>query len=147
MTVADRIREVMGRRGLTIEAFANALGEKPQRVKDVLRGKQRVPEEMLVALARMHEDVVYLLTGMPAAVHAKLAVIGEASGLMQRAGVPKELGATLMPEIIKLIENVPELQPDETGLLQSYRRCSLEDREVIRRMAERFADQGKPSRQ
>ena len=139
MAITDRIRELMDRRGLTIEGLAIALGEKPQRVKDVLRGKQRVPEEMLVALARMHEDVVYLLTGLPAAAHAKLAVIGQASGLMQRAGVPKEIGALLMPELIKLLEQVPALMPDETELLTAYRNCSADDKAAVRGMANRFA--------
>lgn len=65
MTVPDRLREVIAARGLTIDGFATLLGEKLQRVKDVLRGKQRLPESMAAAMAREGFDVNYVLTGMP----------------------------------------------------------------------------------
>lgn len=62
--MASRIREVMDAAGVTIDTFAALLGEKSQRVKDVLRGKQRPPADMLVALAAMDGvDVQYVLTG------------------------------------------------------------------------------------
>ncbi len=57
----------MDRRELTIDAFAKALGEKPQLLKDIFRGRQRVPEQVLAALVRMNEDVGYLLTGIQTA--------------------------------------------------------------------------------
>ena len=64
MTIPDRMRELMAERRLTIEGFADLLGEKLQRVKDVLREKQRVPESMLAAMQREHFDVGYVLTGV-----------------------------------------------------------------------------------
>lgn len=62
--VPDRLREAMSDRGMTIDAFAELLGEKPQRVKDVLRGKQRAPEALLAAMQRQGFDVGYVLTGI-----------------------------------------------------------------------------------
>lgn len=139
MSVADRIKEVMAQRGMTVEAFATAIGDKPQRVKDVLRGKQRVPEDMLVALAGMKVDVAYLLTGMPAAVHSKLGAISQASELMQRIGVPQEIGRELMPAIIEALEAAPSLPADEGDLLNDYRRCEPEDKKQISILAKRLA--------
>lgn len=64
MSAPERLRELMEARGLTIEAFAQLVGEKgPQRVKDVLRQKQRIPEQMLAAMQREGFDVGYVLTG------------------------------------------------------------------------------------
>ena len=140
MGIADRIREVMDARGLTVEAFAREIGDKPQRVKDVLRGKQRVPEDMLASLARMRIDVAYLLTGIPSAGHAKLAAIGQASDLMQKAGVPKALGAELMPALIDALERASELPPAEQALVEAFRRCSEADRQVLQQMADRFSE-------
>lgn len=66
-TPADRIREVIEATGLTIDAFATRIGEKPQRVKDVLRGKQRAPADMLEAIARLpNVDIQYVVTGFRA---------------------------------------------------------------------------------
>lgn len=65
MSIADRIKEVIDSSGLTIYQFAEKVGDKPQRVKDVLRGKQRVPEDMLVSLVEIfHIDANWLLTGI-----------------------------------------------------------------------------------
>lgn len=44
-------------------AFAQLLGQKLQRVKDVLRGKQRLPQDMIEGLYREGFDVSYILTG------------------------------------------------------------------------------------
>lgn len=64
MSVADRIREVMTGAGLTVDRFAEALDEKPQRVKDVLREKQRAPEDFLVKVIQRFEiDANWLLIG------------------------------------------------------------------------------------
>lgn len=66
MSVADRIREVMTGAGLTVDRFAEALDEKPQRVKDVLREKQRAPEDLLVKIIQRFEiDANWLLIGAP----------------------------------------------------------------------------------
>lgn len=65
MPVVERIRELMG--GLSIPAFAAHIGEeKPQRLKDVLTGRQRVPEDMLIRiLERTGCDANWLLLGTP----------------------------------------------------------------------------------
>ena len=64
MGVADRIREVMKGAGMTVDRFAEALDEKPQRVKDVLREKQRAPEDLLVKIIQRFEiDANWLLMG------------------------------------------------------------------------------------
>lgn len=63
--IGTRIRDVIFQKGLTIEQFASLLDDKPQRVKDVLRGKQRAPADMLQALVSLGDvDVQYVLTGI-----------------------------------------------------------------------------------
>ncbi|MBX3588774.1 MAG: helix-turn-helix transcriptional regulator [Ramlibacter sp.] len=48
MTFEARLRAVIG--DSTIDEFAAVLGETPQRVKDVLRGKQKPPADLLIKL-------------------------------------------------------------------------------------------------
>lgn len=55
--------------GLSIDTFAQRIGEKPQRVKDALRGKQRPPWEMLAMMvSELGVDAAWLLTGKSQAV-------------------------------------------------------------------------------
>ena len=62
MSVAQRIRDVIEQNGLTLEEFSEKTGSKIQRVKDVLRGKQKVPEDMLVAIVEVFNvDANWLL--------------------------------------------------------------------------------------
>ena len=87
VTVADRIRAVMNKAGWTVEEFAQRLCEKPQRVKDVLRGKQRALEEMLATLARLDGvDIVYVLTGEPASLRDALHDVAQASEIASKLG-------------------------------------------------------------
>lgn len=65
MTPAERLKEAIASKQLTHEGFAQLLGEKLQRVKDVLRGKQRIPQPMIEAMYREGFDVSYILTGHP----------------------------------------------------------------------------------
>ncbi len=62
MTIVERLRACVGDQ--TIEEFAAALDEKPQRIKDMLREKQKIPEDFLVKLAiRLGVDLNWLLVG------------------------------------------------------------------------------------
>lgn len=71
MSVAERIRDVIEQSGLTIEEFSEKTGSRPQRVKDVLRGKQKVPEDMLVAIVDVfHVDANWLLESSKSALSA-----------------------------------------------------------------------------
>lgn len=48
--VVDRIRQVIELNKITLDEFAERIGEKPTRLKDVLRGKQRPPLEMIQSI-------------------------------------------------------------------------------------------------
>ncbi|GAP39042.1 helix-turn-helix transcriptional regulator [Piscinibacter sakaiensis] len=62
MDFSTRLRAVIG--NSTIDDFAAALGESPQRVKDVLRAKQKPPFELLLKLhERCGVDLNWLVTG------------------------------------------------------------------------------------
>lgn len=62
MSVARRIAEVIGT--MTQAELAVRLGEKPKRINDILRGKQRVPEDFLVKFVEIFQvDANWLLTG------------------------------------------------------------------------------------
>ena len=59
-----RLREELDRLGLSLAEAARVAGEKsPQRVKDVVSGKQRCPSELLARLDGSGVDVLYVLTG------------------------------------------------------------------------------------
>ncbi|HEY0464571.1 MAG TPA: helix-turn-helix transcriptional regulator [Polyangiaceae bacterium] len=60
---STRLRQVIEEKGLQIDAFAALLGEKAQRVRDVLRGKQRIPAPMLAKMESHGFDVSYVLNG------------------------------------------------------------------------------------
>jgi hypothetical protein len=67
MTISLRIKELMG--DMTIAAFAELIEEeKIQRLKDVLRGQQKCPEDMLVRIVKATGcDANWLLLGIGAA--------------------------------------------------------------------------------
>lgn len=48
--VLEKIRQVIEFNKITIDEFAEKIGEKPTRLKDVLRGKQRPPLEMIQSI-------------------------------------------------------------------------------------------------
>jgi hypothetical protein len=64
MTISLRIKNLMGE--MTVAAFATFIGEeRPQRLKDVLRGQQKIPEDMLVRIVeRTGCDANWLLLGI-----------------------------------------------------------------------------------
>lgn len=62
--IASRIRELMNARGLSTAAFARLIKDKPQRVRDVLRGKQKAPSDMLESIAALPGvDMQYVIRG------------------------------------------------------------------------------------
>lgn len=139
MSVPDRIREVMAQRGLTIEAFAEQLGEKnPQRLKDVLRGKQRLPEAMTTAMADRGIDVAYVLTGRSEELERRLFAISQATQIAETAkGKNGKFDHQLQQAVFETLVNA--LSKDEQELVGAYRRCAEPDKLQVRQLAFRFA--------
>lgn len=62
--ISDRLREEILRLGLTLAAAARAAGEStPQRIKDVVSGKQRCPVDLLARMDGIGVDIFYVITG------------------------------------------------------------------------------------
>lgn len=62
MDITDRLKAVIG--DATLDQFAASINESTQRIKDVLRQKQKPPAEMLVAIHLKHGvDLNWLLAG------------------------------------------------------------------------------------
>jgi transcriptional regulator with XRE-family HTH domain len=103
---------------------------------------ERVPDAAaLAAWAAIGVDIAYVITGLRAKAHRKLAAIGQASELLQKAGAPEEVARQLMPALVELLsEESGGLSPDESVLLEAYRRCAPADQTVVRQMASRFGD-------
>lgn len=60
MHFSEKLRQVIG--GSTIDEFADVIGTTPQRVKDVLRGKQKAPSDLLVSLhTKLGVDLNWLM--------------------------------------------------------------------------------------
>lgn len=53
--VLEKIRQVIEFNKITIDEFAEKIGEKPTRLKDVLRGKQRPPLEMIQSIVEIFQ--------------------------------------------------------------------------------------------
>ena len=53
--VLEKIRQVIEFNKITLDEFAEKIGEKPTRLKDVLRGKQRPPLEMIQSIVEIFQ--------------------------------------------------------------------------------------------
>jgi transcriptional regulator with XRE-family HTH domain len=62
--IANQIKELRESLGLKPAQFAASLNEKLQRVQDIERGKQRVPEDLLIKIVEIfHVSGHWLITG------------------------------------------------------------------------------------
>lgn len=62
--VVGKIRQVIELNKITIDEFAERIGEKPTRLKDVLRGKQRPPLEMIQSIVEKFQVDANWLIGL-----------------------------------------------------------------------------------
>ncbi|ATD64859.1 helix-turn-helix transcriptional regulator [Neisseria weixii] len=62
--VVDKIRQVIELNKITIDEFAERIGEKPTRLKDVLREKQRPPLEMIQSIVENFQIDANWLIGL-----------------------------------------------------------------------------------
>lgn len=67
--VVDRIRQVIELNKITIDEFAEKIGEKPTRLKDVLREKQRPPLEMIQSIVEKFQVDANWLIGVGGNFH------------------------------------------------------------------------------
>ena len=86
----EKLRQVIG--SSTLEEFASAVGEPTQRVKDVLRAKQKAPADLLVKMhVRLGVDLNWLLneddTGAP-----RLTLSARESNLLDNYRAAEEAG-------------------------------------------------------
>lgn len=170
--IPTRIREYLAASGLTIEGLADALGVKSQRVKDVLRGRQRAPADMLAVLAKRKDaDIQYILTGYHAdeiahqrahAENIEAAKPGVANLLAsQNVSVNEMIHESL--NALALLDGAMEhglqmlvrglaldqqengihcTDDDEKTLITDYRRVDERGRQVILNTASALADRG-----
>ncbi|MDR2259549.1 MAG: helix-turn-helix domain-containing protein [Azoarcus sp.] len=62
--ISERFREEITSHGMSLAEAARIAGEPgPQRIKDIVSGKQRCPSDLLARLAET-VDVLYVLTGV-----------------------------------------------------------------------------------
>lgn len=136
-----RIKDERERLGLTQPEFAEIAGAKKRTVIDWQNGVSSPTAIQLAALAAAGVDIAYVITGLRAKAHRKLAAVSQASDLLQKAGAPEAVGRELMPALVGLLsEDATGLSADEALFFENYRRCAPTDQDVIRQMAARFAD-------
>lgn len=75
--ITERFTEEVQRTALPVSEVARRMGESShQRVRDVMRGKQRLPADMLAKAALIGFDVNYILTGTPPQLsHKETAIL------------------------------------------------------------------------
>lgn len=62
--ITHRLRDELGRLGLSLAAASRAAGESgPQRLKDVMAGKQKCPIDLVARLGGTGVDILYVMTG------------------------------------------------------------------------------------
>jgi transcriptional regulator with XRE-family HTH domain len=137
--VGIRLKEERERLGLTQPEFAEIAGAKKRTVIDWQNGASSPTAVQLAALAGAGVDIAYVITGFRAKAHRKLAAVGQAADLLQKAGAPDAVGRELMPALVELLSEEGALSPQENQLVADYRSCTAADQDVIRQMAARFA--------
>lgn len=69
--IHHRLREELDRLGFSLASAARKAGESsPQRIKDVVSGKQRCPVDLLARLLPLGVDTQYIMTGQHSAATA-----------------------------------------------------------------------------
>ena len=68
--VLEKIRQVIEFNKITLDGFAEKIGEKPTRLKDVLRGKQRPPLEMIQSIVENFQIDANWLIGKGGSFHS-----------------------------------------------------------------------------
>lgn len=62
--ITQRLREELARLNLSLAAASRAAGEAgPQRLKDVMSGKQKCPIDLVARLGHSGVDILYVMTG------------------------------------------------------------------------------------
>lgn len=137
--LCDRLKEERLRLGLTQPEFAELANAKKRTVIDWEKGVSSPTAVQLEALTvNGGIDALYVLTGLRAVTHQRLASIKQASTVLRDMNVPLEVGRELLPVLAAMMDAVP-LDSGEKELLDFYRRCSSSDKEVIRQLACRLA--------
>lgn len=143
-TPSDRLKEERKRLGVSQVEFA-ALGGVGKRAQINYESGDRNPDaDYLARVAEHGADVLYVLTGVRAAVHQKLGSIAQARDLLLRLNVDRDVGAQLLP-LLTMSMGSAALGEDESELLDLWRRCNDADRAVISQMAARFASEEAPA--
>lgn len=64
MSVADRVKLLMNKQGMTQREFANLLAISAPRLNNYLMGKNNIPNDILTLIAKLtHSNLTWLLTG------------------------------------------------------------------------------------
>lgn len=143
-SIPARIKEVVERHGLSVVGFAELLGVKTQLVRDVLRGKQRVPQSMLASMAMQNMDIDYVLTGQPRTLTESLDDIKVAAEIASEIGGTDEEVSSMHMKIVERLRRVRTQDQKEKQLLNSFRACSEAEQEIIVQTAARFAGHQPP---
>lgn len=93
-----RLKEELKRCGLTLAAASRSIGESsPQRLKDVVSGRQKCPADLIARLITVGIDSVYVLTGSAADKNEPLLAADEAVLIQAyRALTPSEKHEALL---------------------------------------------------
>ncbi len=139
MHINDRLKSERERLALSQSRMAELLGVGKTTVINWEKGASAPDAVQLAAFASAGADVLYILTGIEAGAHARLATLGRA---MEVAGSQadsfeetKRLGTALNAEM----QADKALTPDEKILLDNYRNSPPDARAAIKSASDAFA--------
>lgn len=116
-----RLRAELERLGLSLAAASRAAGESsPQRLKDVMSGKQKCPVDLIARLAIAGVDLIYVLTGERASVPPQ-----NSACLSEAFEIAKDLPDDAQEEILQRVKEKQRTVAREQALRDQIERMEL----------------------
>ena len=141
MAIGERIKEERQRLELSQEAFAKVGGASKRSQIDWEQNKYRPDADVLASWAAAGADVFYIIMGTRASLASPIDWVSIAAYLsdqLKAAGSESDNQKMRAAAFKSLVATAPSAE--EVRLLMNWRRCDEDEREMLLRLAHKFAD-------
>ncbi len=135
----DRLKEERLRLGLTQEQFGALGGVRKQAQLKYEKGERKPDAAYFEGIAAAGANVDYILTGTPVKLRESLNDVKAATEMARMMNLPPDQASEFQTMFFTLLRKNRQVDADEEQLLGCYRRCTAEDKDQIRKLAERLA--------